>query len=145
MAWKESVVDLERRLPGLPAGGGPVVEAWRSDAEALRSSLASYADIHPHAKLQMPEPLPEPPSSQVLAQQLSALMSAVDEIIRQNPARRSGASESRTSWGKLTLPFGINSEERERSAKARSENIAALIRAGCVVGVEPGRATILNH
>jgi len=47
--------------------------------------------------------------------------------------------------GQLTLPLGVNSEERERSAKARSEAAAALIQSGCIVGVVLGRETILNH
>ncbi|HLI84910.1 MAG TPA: TonB-dependent receptor [Bryobacteraceae bacterium] len=82
--WKASLTDLERRLPGLPAAG-PAVDAWRADAESLRSSLASAADSYPAPKIQLPEPLPPEPSHAQLQQQFAALSSAVDQAIRQSP------------------------------------------------------------
>src|SRR6202049_3753756 len=85
MTWKESLADLERRLPGLPAEGGTAIDAWRSDAEALRSSIVSLAASNTGSQFHLPEPLPEHPSSQALAQQLNALKSAVDEIVKQSP------------------------------------------------------------
>lgn len=84
VAWRTALVNLERRLPGLPTEGA-AVDAWRSDAETLRSSMVVFADAHPDTKFRPPEPLPDRPSSQALAQQLKTLMAAVDEIISQSP------------------------------------------------------------
>ena len=42
--WKAALQDLEQRLTALPPAG-ETVEAWRSDAEAVRSSIASFAGI----------------------------------------------------------------------------------------------------
>ena len=83
--WKASVSDLERRLPGLRAEGGAAVDAWRFDAEALRSSIASAASSYADGKVQLPEALPAQPSHTQLEQQLSALSAAVDQAIRQSP------------------------------------------------------------
>ena len=77
--WKASLLDLERRLPGLPAEGGSGVDAWRSDAEALRSSIVSAASSYADGKVQLPEALPAQPSQKQLEQQLSALSAAVDQ------------------------------------------------------------------
>jgi len=41
--WKASINDLERRISGLNPDSGSGMELWRADAEALRSSIASYA------------------------------------------------------------------------------------------------------
>jgi len=83
--WKASLADLERRLRALPAEGGTAVEIWRSDAEALRSSIASAAGPYAEAKAQLPKPLPAQPSHAVMEQQLDGLKAAVDEVIRKNP------------------------------------------------------------
>ena len=64
VAWKASLADLERRLPGLPAEEGTAIDAWRSDAEALRSSIISFTASHPDSTFPLPEPLPERPSPQ---------------------------------------------------------------------------------
>jgi hypothetical protein len=75
--WKTSLQDLEQRLASLPSEGAPV-EAWRTDAEALRSSLASFADSSPALKIQVPDALPTSPDHQALTKQLDALNAAVN-------------------------------------------------------------------
>jgi iron complex outermembrane receptor protein len=82
--WKATVSDLERRLPALPEQGTPV-DAWRSDAETLRSSIAASASSYSTANVQIPEALPAHPSRTELEQQLRALSAAVDQVIRQSP------------------------------------------------------------
>src|SRR5215470_13678340 len=82
--WKASLSDLERRLPGLPAEG-TAVDNWRSDAEALRSSIASAAASNAESKLPLPDALPVQPSHSQMEQQLRALGAAVDQAIRQSP------------------------------------------------------------
>ena len=82
--WKASLLDLERRLPGLPDQGAGV-DTWRADAEALRSSIASAVSAYPTTNIQLPESLPAQPSRAQLEQQLHALSTALDQAIRQNP------------------------------------------------------------
>jgi iron complex outermembrane receptor protein len=77
--WKASLLDLERRLGGLPG------EGWRSDVEALRSSMVSFAASHPEIVLHLPEPLAEKSSREALTRQLGQLKTAVDEVIKQTP------------------------------------------------------------
>jgi iron complex outermembrane receptor protein len=81
--WKSKLVDLERRLAGLD--GTEDVAAWRADAEALRSSLAAFAALHPTDGLTIPEALPADASAERLARQLAALSRAIDELIRLSP------------------------------------------------------------
>ena len=76
--WKTSLSDLERRLPGLTGAGGAGVEAWRSDAEALRSSISS--SLSANSQVEIPAALPLEPSHLQLEQQLNALKAAVEEI-----------------------------------------------------------------
>lgn len=52
--WKASLSGLERRLPGLPSEGA-TVDTWRSDAEALRSSIASAAAAYENLDIQLPK------------------------------------------------------------------------------------------
>lgn len=85
VAWKATLVDLEHRLPNLGAGGAAAVDDWRADAEELRSSISAFAASQPGSKLRVPEALPEQPSPQALMEQLNALNTVVDEIIRQSP------------------------------------------------------------
>ncbi len=82
--WKATVSNLERRLPALPAEG-TAVDAWRSDAEALRSSIASAWGSYSAANVQLPDALPSQPPHARLQQQLNALSTAVDQVIRQSP------------------------------------------------------------
>lgn len=84
--WKASLSDLERRLPGLAAEGGPGTDAWRSDAEALRSSIISASSSTADSAAQLPEALPAQPSQAQLEQQLRALEAVVDQVIRQSPS-----------------------------------------------------------
>ncbi len=55
--WKTSLSDLDRRLAAMPSSGSSGAEAWRTDAEALLSSVSSFAAGHPELKLQVPAPL----------------------------------------------------------------------------------------
>jgi iron complex outermembrane receptor protein len=82
--WKAALSDLERRLPALPAAG-PAVDAWRNDADNLRSSILSAAGSDSTLKVELPEPLPAQPSHAQLEQQFEALNSAVEQVIRQSP------------------------------------------------------------
>ncbi len=83
--WKASLQDLEQRVAGLPAdGSGPVAE-WRADAEALRSSIASFAAANPNLKLQVPGALPDTPDRAQVTQHLEQLNAVVKEVIRQTP------------------------------------------------------------
>jgi len=84
VGWKISLGELKQRLIGLPSEGAPV-DAWRADAEDLRSSIASFADSHPEVQVQLPGLLPEHPSHEALTQQLDALEAAVDQVIKQSP------------------------------------------------------------
>lgn len=83
--WKASLIDLQRRLAALAAGGASSVDRWRADAEELRSSLAASAAARPEIGLRLPEPLPERPSLELLRQRLEQLKAAVDEVIRRTP------------------------------------------------------------
>ena len=83
--WKISLQDLEQRLAGLPDSGGPEVAAWRSEAESLRASIATFAANTPGLKTQIPEALPETPSHQDLARQLEQLNAAVNQVVQQTP------------------------------------------------------------
>ncbi len=82
--WKTTLQDLERRLGSLPSEGTPV-EAWRTDAEALRSDIASFADANPALKIQVPDALPASPDHQALTKQLDALNAATNQVIQQTP------------------------------------------------------------
>ena len=84
VGWKISLGELKQRLIGLPAEGAPV-DAWRADAEDLRSSIVSFTDAHPEVQVQLPGPLPVHPAHEVLSQQLDALRAAVDQVIKQSP------------------------------------------------------------
>ena len=83
--WKLSVQDLDRRLPALSPDNASDIEAWRTDAEDLRTSLASFATAHPEMQIEIPEPLPEHPSTELLRPQLDKLSAAVDKIIEASP------------------------------------------------------------
>ncbi|MBV8820559.1 MAG: TonB-dependent receptor, partial [Acidobacteriaceae bacterium] len=82
--WKATLSDLERRLAALPAQGA-AVEAWRSDAEALRSSIAAGTSSF-GGDMNLPGALPAQPSHAELEQQLRALSAAVEQLIRRNPS-----------------------------------------------------------
>jgi iron complex outermembrane recepter protein len=84
VAWRTFLADLEHRLANVRSGA-ETSASWRSDAEALRSSIAEFTASHPDSKAQLPEPLPEQASSQALEHQLNALKAAVDEIIKESP------------------------------------------------------------
>jgi iron complex outermembrane receptor protein len=81
--WRLSLQDLARRLAGV--SNGDAAEAWRADAEALRSSLAFFAAGHADIRIAVPDPLPEKPSVDAFQPQLDKLTAAVDEVIRQSP------------------------------------------------------------
>ena len=61
--WKLSVQDLDRRLAALSPDNVSDIQAWRTDAEDLRTSLASFAAAYPEMQIEIPEPLPEHPST----------------------------------------------------------------------------------
>lgn len=81
VAWKAALSDLERRWSRLPPEG-PTMEAWRADAEALRSSIAR-SDVD--GRIELPAPLPAQPSRAQLEAQLRALSAAVNQALRQRP------------------------------------------------------------
>ena len=83
--WKSTLADLEQRLRSLPPEGGPSVEAWRSDAESLRSSLAAFAVSRPEIHVPVPPALSDNSPREALTPELNALTAAVDEVIRQTP------------------------------------------------------------
>lgn len=83
--WKSAATDLERRLPALPAEGS-AVDAWHSDAEVQRSSIASATASTPESKVQLPDALPARPSHMDLERQLNALNAAVDQAIKERPS-----------------------------------------------------------
>ena len=83
--WKVSIGDLEKRLPGLNADAKSGIDAFRGDAETLRSSVADFAAAHPEMSLSVPAALPESPSIDTLRQQLEQISAAVDEIVRRTP------------------------------------------------------------
>jgi hypothetical protein len=57
----------------------------RSDAEALRFSIASTLSSSANGQAEAPEALPAQPSHTQLEQQLNSLRAAVDQVIRQSP------------------------------------------------------------
>ncbi len=83
--WKTSLQDLEQRLASVPPDGGAAATAWRTDAEALRASLASFAAANPSLKMDVPPALPEAPTQPALTQQLAQLNAAVNQVITQTP------------------------------------------------------------
>ena len=83
--WKMSLGELEQRLSALPEEKGPSVTGWRVDAEALRSSIALFCRSHSDIQIDLPASLPADPPREALKQQLAALNTAVNEIIRQSP------------------------------------------------------------
>ena len=82
--WKLSLRDLAQRLATLPAEGSAAT-SWRMDAEAVRSSIASFAAVNPGMKIQVPAALPEPSSHDALVHQLEELNAAVTRVIQQTP------------------------------------------------------------
>jgi len=84
VAWKVLLGQLQQRLTGLPSEG-EAVDAWRNDAEDLRSSVAAYVYSHSEVRVQIPEPLPEHPSHGALVEQMDALKTVVDQVIQQSP------------------------------------------------------------
>jgi iron complex outermembrane recepter protein len=83
--WKLILKDLDRQLNAISPGDARAIAAWRSDAESLRGSLASFAETHPEIQFDVPEALPESPSRDQLNEQLKKLTTAVDDVIRQSP------------------------------------------------------------
>lgn len=82
--WKTTLQDLERRIAALPPSG-PAVDEWRSDAEALRTSIAELAEANPAMKINVPEPLGPSPDHRALVAQVDALNAAVNQVIQQTP------------------------------------------------------------
>jgi len=80
--WKTSLQDLAQRLN---AAEGSAAAAWRSDAESVRSSIATFAAANPSKKIQVPAPLPESPSREAMSRQLDELNAAVSQVIQQTP------------------------------------------------------------
>lgn len=83
--WKASVIDLERRLPLLTDATGASAEAWRADAEDLRTALAQFSESRPNLHLHVPATLGEKESLDQLSDQLKQLKAVVDEAIRNTP------------------------------------------------------------
>jgi iron complex outermembrane receptor protein len=83
--WRIALTDLESRLARLTGGDSEAIEQWRSDAEALRVSIADFRESHPQLRVTLPEPLPAGPSMPAAETQLQALKTATDEVIRQSP------------------------------------------------------------
>ncbi len=83
--WRALLNDLQRRMSTLEAGGASGIDAWRADAEELRSSIASFVAARGGISLTIPERLPANPSNDLLRQHLAELRIAVDEVIRQTP------------------------------------------------------------
>ncbi len=82
--WKTSLQGLEHRLAGLPTGADAIA-AWRKDAEALRSSIDSFAAANPNLKVTTPGALPEAPTNADLSRVLAQLTEAVNQVVRQSP------------------------------------------------------------
>ncbi len=82
--WKTSLQDLEQRLANLPADGSQL-DAWRTDAEALRADIAAFAGSNPALKIQVPDALPASPDRQALTKQYDALNTAVNQVVQQTP------------------------------------------------------------
>ena len=80
--WKASLNDLDRRLTSLTTDSGSSVEALRTDTEALRASLASFAESHPEISLKLPAALPENATRDALRQQLDQLQAAANEVVK---------------------------------------------------------------
>jgi iron complex outermembrane receptor protein len=76
--WKVSLAGLEQQLPGAS-------DAWRAEAEALRSSIAAFAAEHPQYEIHVPDALVSGASGDALKTQLDALTAAVNDVIRQSP------------------------------------------------------------
>jgi iron complex outermembrane receptor protein len=83
--WKTTLQNLEQRLNGLPDEGGAAVALWRSDAESLRASIATFAASTPRLNVQIPDALPESPSQQDLTRELEQLNAAVNQVVQQTP------------------------------------------------------------
>jgi iron complex outermembrane receptor protein len=83
--WRLSLQDLDRRLAVAASASAADLSAWRSDAEALRSSLAFFASTHPDMVVEIPPPLADTTSADALRRQLDRLTIAVDQIVKQSP------------------------------------------------------------
>jgi len=83
--WRIVLTDLESRLARLTGSDSAAIEQWRSDAEALRVSIADFQGSHTQIHVTLPEPLPANSSTPALATQFQALRTATDEVIRQSP------------------------------------------------------------
>ncbi|HWW85534.1 MAG TPA: hypothetical protein VNZ26_18185, partial [Vicinamibacterales bacterium] len=68
--WRLSLQDLERRLATVSDADRPAVDAWRRDAEALRSSLTFFVAAHADIHVKLPPTLPGDPSVSLLEPQL---------------------------------------------------------------------------
>jgi len=83
--WKSALQALEQRLAENPASSPSALENWRADADALRSSLASFAASHPDLQVSIPAPLGTTSDANALKTHFDALQAAVDQLIRQTP------------------------------------------------------------
>ena len=84
--WKASLNDLDRRLTSLTTDSGSLAEALRTDTEALRASLESFAASHPEISLKLPAALPENATRDALRQELDQLQAAVNEVVKSSPS-----------------------------------------------------------
>src|SRR5262249_26458214 len=75
--WRLSLQDLDRRLSTVSSDAAPM-EAWRTDAEALRASLVFFTVTHADIHVDVPPPLSEQATGEALRTQLDKLNAAVD-------------------------------------------------------------------
>jgi iron complex outermembrane recepter protein len=83
--WRVTLQDLASRLADLSAGNTSGIQAWRTEAEELRSAVAIFAAGHQEMQIAAPDALPAAPSIDALRPQMDKLNAVVDEVIRQSP------------------------------------------------------------
>lgn len=90
-AWKATLHDLDQRLGTLSPADVTGFEAWRADAEDLRSAIMKYAETHTDVQIEIPDSLPGRPALDALKTQLDKLTTAVDGIIKQTRLSKSAS------------------------------------------------------
>jgi iron complex outermembrane recepter protein len=123
--WRVTLQELETRLADLSAGSTSAIQAWRTEAEDLRSALAVYSARHQEMQISIPDALPAAPGIDALRAQLDKLNAAVDEVIRQSPTSPFHLGESVSVTVAVSTPTLVSNTIKQEEVEQHSfTNIA---------------------
>src|SRR5262249_36447903 len=112
--WRLSLQDLDRRLSNVTSDRVDS-EAWRTDIEAVRVALVYFAAAHPDIRVDVPPPLPERATGEVLKSQLDKLNAAVDQVIKESPGSPFHLGNVTVAVSAPTAPPSLVSDSIDRS------------------------------